>query len=237
MGCCCGDTRPRERIFAELEFHGVRRNENGQLGLGLNDENELTKFITEEAAEGELCLWDQIVAIDGVEIGERRACDVLAELNAMPTHTLRVKRFADVPKENFEKLTKIVGFMKEKSKSFRSMSSAVLPSSPPSVAPGRAQMQSDTAADWRSSTPQGPTGATTSRTPVPASYPKTGVSILAPRSDLVNDPHREAPSHHDNTRPPAHRLAPIDLNVQRLRASGRCHTRVAPDSPTVPFPS
>ena len=230
MGCCCGDTRPRERIFAELEFHGVRRNENGQLGLGLNDENELTKFITDEAAEGELRLWDQIVAIDGVVIGERRACDVLAELNAMPTHTLRVKRFADVPKENYEKLNKIVGFMKEKSKSFRSKSSAVLPTSPPAVAPGSAQMESDTAADWRSSTPASATSG-------PASYPKTGVGIPAPRSDLVNDPHRVAPSHHDYTRPPAQRLSPIDLNVQRLRASGRCHTRVAPDSPTVPFPS
>lgn len=236
MGCC-GDNRPRERIFAELEFHGVRRNENGQLGLGLNDENELTKFITDEAAEGELRLWDQIVAIDGVEIGERRACDVLAELNAMPTHTLRVKRFADVPKENYEKLNKIVGFMKEKSKSFRSKSSAVLPTSPPAVAPGSAQMESGTAADWRSSTPQGPKGERTSATPGPASYPKTGVGIPAPRSDLVNDPHRVAPSHHDYTRPPAQRLSPIDLNMQRLRASGRCHTRVAPDSPSVPFPA
>ena len=60
--------------------------------------------------------------------------------------------------------------------------------------------------------------------------------VLAPRSDLVNAPARSAPSHTTGDTRPARLVSPLDdAKLQRLRASGRCHTRVAPDSPAYSY--
>ena len=78
----------QKRGYATIVLKVPRRSE--RLGISLNDQNRITKL--GEAALSGLCIYDWVVAYDGVELGSQKLADVIGALPQLPAHELVVLR-------------------------------------------------------------------------------------------------------------------------------------------------